>query len=106
MKLRPMQDCIIADEGTTMRKLILAACCIGLLSACKCSVDTKPQVESIPTNTVEKISEAPDGTILWKSKVWQASGWYEDIYFSSSGTQRTVPSGKSTRVVTVPNTVR
>jgi hypothetical protein len=87
-----------------MKKLILAVCCIGLLSACKSNVDAnpKPAITSV-SGAVEKISEAPDGTILWRSKIWHEAGWWEDVYFSSGGTRRVVPSGKSSRVAIVPN---
>jgi hypothetical protein len=70
--------------------LTLAACDGDHSAAEKQSLQTLPVL----------ITTAPDGTKLWKT--YDASDNIYPIYFSNGGTQKSVPSGKTTRVIRVP----
>lgn len=89
-----------------------AAVCLAaaLLAACG---ETKPQTEAERQAHAEeqaracaprRVTEAPDGTVLWRvsSGCERLNSW-NDVYFSSSGTSTRVTQGKSTRPVEVPN---
>lgn len=84
-----------------MKKLILAVCCIVLLSA-GCKED--PEFQRKYSGHPMQLSVAPDGTTLWR--VYDVS---EDkmVYFSSKGTYRTTTEMKGKITVTkehnVPN---
>lgn len=88
-----------------MKKLILAACCIGLLSVgCK-KLDPEQQAINNDFNCGKpiKVSTAPDGTILWR--VWDKNGSGKEVFFSSRGTFHTTSELQGKVTVTKEHSV-
>jgi len=88
-----------------MKKLILAVCCIGLLSAgCK---TRDPSMVAIDAEFAEgkpvKVATAPDGTTLWR--VWDKKGSGKEIFFSSKGTFHTTSELQGKVIMTIEHSV-
>lgn len=104
----PITDPPIATsdwKGTTVKKLILAACCINLLSwGCK---KLNPEQQAINdafySGKPVKVSTAPDGTILWR--VWDKNGSGKEVFFSSKGTFHTTSELQGKITVTKEHSV-